>query len=163
MSLHIRSPLTRWRRTAVVGLALGVAAAIGVVASGEAQAATISSTELTSGWALHTATGLADTGGTISQVGYSTTGWNPVTLPSTVLAGLVADNVYQNIFFGTNLQSVPDLTGQNWWYRGEFAAPASAPGQAYWLRFKRISYRAQIWLHGTQVATNAGGATALQA
>ena len=161
MSLHIRSPLTRWRRTAVVGLALGVAAAIGVVASGEAQAATISSTELTSGWALHTATGLADTGGTISQVGYSTTGWNPVTLPSTVLAGLVADNVYQNIFFGTNLQSVPDLTTQNWWFRGQFTAAATAPGQVYWLRFKGLSYRAQVWLNGVELDANAVGTMAV--
>src|SRR5437763_1863451 len=161
MSLHIRSPLTRWRRTAVVGLALGVAAAIGVVASGEAQAATISSTELTSGWALHTATGLADTGGTISQVGYSTTGWNPVTLPSTVLAGLVADNVYQNIFFCTHVQSVPDLTTQNWWFRGQFTAAATAPGQVYWLRFKGLSYRAQVWLNGVELDANAVGTMAV--
>src|SRR2546423_15464372 len=113
MSLHIRSPLTRWRRTAVVGLALGVAAAIGVVASGEAQAATISSTELTSGWALHTATGLADTGGTLSQGGHSTTRWNPGTPPPTALARLGAGNVYPNNFFRTHLPSGPDLTPPN--------------------------------------------------
>jgi exo-1,4-beta-D-glucosaminidase len=116
-----------------------------------------SSTELTSGWALRSATGLADTGATISHVGYGTTGWNPIALPSTVLAGLVANNVYQNIYFGTNLQSVPDLTGQNWWYRGEFNAPAAAAGKSYWLRFKGISYRAQIWLNGTQLDANAVG------
>src|SRR2546423_14552629 len=110
MSLHIRSPLTRWRRTAVVGLALGVAAAIGVVASGEAQAATISSTELTSGWALHTATGLADTGGTISPGGYSTTRWEPGTPPPTLLGRVGGGNLYQKKFFGTKPHSGPGPT-----------------------------------------------------
>src|SRR5947209_2451468 len=125
-----------------------------------AHGATVSSTELTSGWSLRSASNLADTGATISQPGYSTTGWYPITVPSTVLAGLVANNVYQNIYFGTNLQSVPDLTTQNWSYRGQFTAPASSAGQAYWLRFKGISYRAQIWLNGTQLDANAVGTMA---
>jgi exo-1,4-beta-D-glucosaminidase len=140
--------------------ALAIVIAIGVTSAQSAQAATVGSTELTTGWALRSATGLADTGATISQVGYNTTGWNPVTLPSTVLSGLVANNVYQNIYFGTNLQSVPDLTTQNWWYRGQFTAAASAPDQAYWLRFKGISYRAQIWLNGVQLDANAVGTLA---
>jgi exo-1,4-beta-D-glucosaminidase len=125
-----------------------------------AGAATVSSTELTSGWSLRSANNVTDTGATISQPGYSTTGWYPITVPSTVLAGLVANNVYQNIYFGTNLQSVPDLTTQNWWYRGQFTAPANSTGQAYWLRFKGISYRAQIWLNGTQLDANAVGTMA---
>jgi len=119
-----------------------------------------STTVLSQGWALRSATGLTDSGATISRVGYATSGWYPVTLPSTVLAGLVANNVYQNIYFGKNLTSIPDLTTQNWWYRGEFTAPATAPGQAYWLRFKGISYRAQIWLNGTQLDANAIGTMA---
>ena len=72
------------------------------------------------------------------------------------MAGLVANGVYTNVFFGNNLQSVPDLTAQNWWYRGEFLAPANSGGQ-FWLRFKGIAYRAKIWLNGTQVDTNAVG------
>ncbi|MEV6969244.1 hypothetical protein AB0M47_29445 [Hamadaea sp. NPDC051192] len=125
-----------------------------------ADGATVGSTELKSGWALRSATGLADTGATISQVGYSTAGWNPVTLPSTVLAGLVANNVYQNIYVGQNLKNVPALTGQDWWYRGEFTAAAAAADQAYWLRFGGITYRAQIWLNGVQLDANAVGSLA---
>src|SRR5881398_1769783 len=82
--------------------------------AGRASAATVSSTQLTTGWALRSATNVTDTGATISQPGYSTSGWYPISLPSTVLAGLVANNVYQNIYFSTNLQSVPDLTCQTW-------------------------------------------------
>jgi exo-1,4-beta-D-glucosaminidase len=116
-----------------------------------------SSTELTRGWALQSATSVTDAGATISQPGYGISGWYRISLPSTVLAGLVANNVYQDVYFGTNLQSVPDLTTQNWWYRGEFTAPAAAAGKAYWLRFKGISYRAQIWLNGTQLDAKAVG------
>src|SRR4029077_10425497 len=122
-----------------------------------------STTALSQGWALRSATGLADSGTTISRVGYATSGWYPVTLPSTVLAGLVANNVYQNIYFGKNLASIPDLTTQNWWYRGEFTAPATAPGQSSRLRCKGNSYRAQIWLNGTQLDANAVGTMAAHA
>lgn len=141
-----------------IRIVLAVMLTLGFVGTTEAAtAATVGSTPLTSGWALRSATGLADTGATISQVGYGTAGWNPISLPSTVLAGLVKNNVYQNIFFGQNLKNVPDLTTQNWWFRGEFTAAASTPGQQYWLRFKGLSYRAQIWLNGTQLAADAVG------
>jgi len=147
-------------------LALSLAAALTVAATallqaspikGHAAAPTVSSTELSTGWALRSASNVTDPAATVSQVGYSTAGWYPISLPSTVLAGLVADNVYQNIYFGLNLQSVPDLTTQNWWFRGEFTAAPSNPGQLYWLRFKGISYRAQVWLNGTELDANAVG------
>ncbi len=150
-------PISGRRRLGVLLVSLALVLVIGVGRSPSASAATISSTELTSGWALKSASSVTDTGATISQVGYITSSWYPVSLPSTVLSGLVANNVYQNIYFGTNLQSVPDLTTQNWWFRGEFTAPATTADQAYWLRFKGISYRAQIWLNGTQIDANAVG------
>ena len=117
----------------------------------------VSSTELTSGFSLKSANNVTDPGTTISQPGYNVASWYPITLPSTVMAGLVANNVYQNVFFGTNLQSVPDLTTQNWWFQGQFNAVAGVPGQQYWLRFKGVSYRAQIWLNGIQLDSNAVG------
>jgi len=113
-------------------------------------------TELSSGWSLRTQTGLADSGAVISQPGYSTAGWYPITVPCTVMAGLVTNNVYSNLFFGTNLQAVPDLTKQNWWYRAQFLASTN-PGGQFWLRFKGIAYRAKIWLNGAQLDTNAVG------
>lgn len=115
-------------------------------------------TELSSGWTLRTQTGLADGGAVISQPGYNTAGWYPISVPSTVMAGLVTNGVYTNLYFGTNLQAVADLTKQNWWYRGQFLAPANTnSGGQYWLRFRGIAYRAKIWLNGTQLDTNAVG------
>ncbi|HUJ08463.1 MAG TPA: glycoside hydrolase [Verrucomicrobiae bacterium] len=113
--------------------------------------------ELSQGWALRSQNQVADSGTVVSQVGYDVSGWYPITVPSTVMAGLVANGVYTNIFFGNNLQSVPDLTTQNWWYRDEFTAPPDTPGQQYWLRFKGIAYRARIWLNGSLLDSNAVG------
>ncbi len=121
------------------------------------QQAAVTTSELSQGWTLRSANSVTDGGATISQVGYNVSGWYPVTVPSTVLAGLVANNVYQDIYFGTNLKSVPDLTTQNWWYRLEFSAPVDAVGQQYWLRFKGIAYRAEVWLNGTLLDANAVG------
>ncbi|HZN17986.1 MAG TPA: hypothetical protein VFB84_07360 [Micromonosporaceae bacterium] len=150
-------PARRRRVVQILLMVTTLVCSMGLLGVPAASAATVGSTELTTGWALRSASTVTDTGATISQVGYGTAGWSPIALPSTVLAGLVANNVYQNIYFGRNLQSVPDLTGQNWWFRGELTAAAAAPDQAYWLRFKGISYRAQIWLNGTQLDANAVG------
>jgi exo-1,4-beta-D-glucosaminidase len=150
-------PVRRRRLLTRLLFTLVLVAAVGAIHLPAASAATVGSTELTSGWALRSATNVIDPGTTISQVGYNTAGWYPISAPSTVLAGLVANNVYQNIYVGQNLMSVPDLTGQNWWYRGQFTASAATADQAYWLNFKGISYRAQIWLNGTLLDTNAVG------
>ena len=118
---------------------------------------TIKATELTDGWALRSADEVPDPGTAIATVGYPVTGWHPVKLPSTVLAGLVADGVYPDLYRGTNLADVPNLTKQQWWYRGEFAAPAAGAGQREWLRFEGISYRAQIWVNGVEIDHDAVG------
>lgn len=119
----------------------------------------VGSSELAAGWALRSAKQVADGGATLSQVGYSTAGWYPTNVPSTVLAALVANGVYNDIYVATNLKSVPDLTRQDWWYRLEFTAPdaPAGSGQQYWLRFKGITYRAEIWLNGMLLDGNAAG------
>ena len=136
---------------ALVSVALALLVVAIVVATGRSRSTRAS------GWALKSAGTVTDAGGTISKVGYRASGWYPVSLPSTVLAGLVANNVYKDIYFGTNLQSVPDLTTQDWWFRGEFSARGASTGRVYWLRFKGISYRAHIWLNGKQLDANAVG------
>ncbi len=118
---------------------------------------TIGTTELTDGWALRAADEVSDPGDSIATVGYPTTGWHPVTLPSTVLAGLVADGLYPNIYRGSNLGDVPDLTDTQWWYRGEFDVPPAGAGQRVWLRFEGISYQAQIWMNGVELDPDAEG------
>jgi exo-1,4-beta-D-glucosaminidase len=107
---------------------------------------------LTANWALASANQAKDSGERISQRDYSTKGWYPIRrVPATVLEILEEDGVYPNLYYGENLNNVPqDLYQQDWWYRTRFKAPAR--GQTYWLDFPGINYRAEIWLNGKRIA-----------
>ena len=123
-------------------------------------------------WQLQSSCVVTADGSQISTEGYSTTGWHTTTVPSTVLAALVADKTYSDPYFGTNLRSLPGgdhPAGRNfsrlpmpkdspyrcsWWYRTEFELPASFDGQYVWIDFGGINYRANIWLNGKKVASD---------
>ncbi len=108
-------------------------------------------TLLSDGWLIQSSKEAGDGGGAISRSDYSPKNWYSVSVPCTVLAGLVANGEYPDIFVGENLSKVPtDRFAAAWWYRREFDLPARA-SQA-WLYFKGINYRANIWLNGKQIA-----------
>jgi len=99
--------------------------------------------------------------------------WFPVTVPTTVLSGLVANKVYPNPYEGMNNMYIPDASdefnkqyqlekyshlpgvGNPWkkpyWFRTVFEMPAAA-NKNYHLVFKGINYRAEVWLNGTKIA-----------
>jgi exo-1,4-beta-D-glucosaminidase len=123
---------------------------------------------LTGGWRLQSSAAVHETGATISTASFQATGWYPATVPSTVLATLVANKVYPDPYFGMNLRSIPGTSypiGRNfsalpmpaespfrvsWWYRTEFRLAAGAPGHTA-LHFDGLNYRANIWLNGRQI------------
>ena len=57
-------------------------------------------------WYLQTSTDVKDSGKMISTVGYQDKSWYPVTVPCTVIACLLQNNVYQDPFFGENLKRI---------------------------------------------------------
>ncbi len=121
-------------------------------------------------WRIQSSSAVAEKGPALSTAGYRARDWYRVTAPSTVFAGLVANRVYPDPYFGTNLRSVPGVTypvGVNfsnipmppesafrvpWWYRTEFTAPSPAHGRRMQLHFDGINFRANVWLNGRQVA-----------
>jgi exo-1,4-beta-D-glucosaminidase len=125
---------------------------------------------LAKGWSLQSSAHVPQTGSAISQDSFKSTGWYETSVPFTVLAALVENNVYRNPYFGMNLRSIPGTTypiGKNfsnlpmpanspfsvpWWYRSSFKLPASFAGKQIWLHFGGINYRAAIWLNGHQIA-----------
>jgi exo-1,4-beta-D-glucosaminidase len=124
------------------------------------------------GWALQSACEAKAEGAQISKVGFSTAGWHSATVPSTVVAALVADKTYPDPYFGTNLRTMPGgdhPAGKNfsrlpmpkdspfrcaWWYRTEFRIPENFAGKHVWLDFGGINNRANIWLNGHRIADN---------
>ena len=111
-------------------------------------------TNANTGWAMAESAALVFGGELLSWPGYSTQGWYPVTLPSTVLAGLAAYGIYGDLYKGTKLQSVDwSRFSGSWWYRMEFVAPESFRGQRVFLHLDRINYRANVWLDRTLIAS----------
>jgi exo-1,4-beta-D-glucosaminidase len=107
----------------------------------------------------------------ISAIGFSTAGWHSTSVPSTVVAALVADQTYPDPDFGMNLRSIPGTTypiGKNfaelpmptdspfhcsWWYRTEFKLPENYEHRHVLLNFNGINYRANIWINGHKLAS----------
>ena len=108
------------------------------------------------GWTLQSSSKLGTSkGDAISSVGFATMGWYPISVPSTVLAGLVANQVYPDPYLGDNLSKIPSsLADGSWWYRTEFTLPADFAGQAVSLALDGINYRANVWLNGKQIASS---------
>ncbi|MEV8516907.1 CBM35 domain-containing protein [Dactylosporangium sp. NPDC051484] len=95
-----------------------------------------------------------DTGGTISQPGYAASGWLAVSARSTVLAGLLQNNVYPDPFYSTNMRSIPtaDFTVP-WWYRADFSL-GTETGLHTFVNVSGVLSKADVWVNGTQVATS---------
>ncbi|MGC2248997.1 MAG: beta galactosidase jelly roll domain-containing protein, partial [Terriglobales bacterium] len=109
-------------------------------------------------------------GAEISTPGFHADSWHKASVPTTVVAALVADGTYPDPYYGMNLKSLPGMDYSpasffsnqempkdspfrcSWWFRTEFATPAEAAKRAAWLHFDGINYRANIWLNGEQIA-----------
>lgn len=112
--------------------------------------------DLYDSWNLQSSAEVTQAGSVISTSGFIPQNWHPISVPSTVLAGLIANNVYSDPFYGTNLSAIPSGQFNNsWWYRTEFTIPAIESGKRIRLNFSGINYRANIWLNGEKLSDSA--------
>lgn len=128
--------------------------------------------ELRTGWSLQTSAKVQAKGDLISTPAFTPEGWHELTVPSTVVAGLVKDKTLPDPDFGMNLRGFAGMNyaiGKNfsdvpmapdspyavsWWYRKAFEISASYTGKTIWLKFDGINYRANVWLNGKQIANS---------
>src|SRR3954463_2161061 len=119
-------------------------------------------------WTLQSACTVKETGDKISTGDYQPADWHKVTVPSTVVAGLVADHTLPDPYIGTNILKLPGYVAKydfsnfdipadspyhcGWWYRTEFDPPTGFANATQWLNFDGINYRANIWLNGVKLA-----------
>jgi exo-1,4-beta-D-glucosaminidase len=146
-----------------------------------AWAAPADSVSLADGWTLQSSAKLGGaTGEKIAAPGFSTEGWYSISVPSTVVAGLVKHKVFPDPYFGMNIRQYPGMSyplGKNfskypmaadspfavpWWYRKTFQVPAAWKGKTIWLHFAGINYRANIYVNGRIVANQGEVAGALR-
>ena len=156
------------------------AAAVGFVIGPGAEGAPLR-VDLARGWSIASSADVKGTGESLSRPGAATRkSWHHATVPTTVVAALVADGTYPDPFVGKNLRSFPGTSypiGHNfsnlempedspfrvpWWFRTEATLPASAAGRTLWLRLDGVNYRFDAWLNGRRIATAADDAGAFR-
>ena len=109
---------------------------------------------LKDGWQMQSVTKDASAGSLVSQSNFMPKGWYPVSVPTTIIAGLLANKVYDfDPFFGTNFQKLNDpALDKPWWFRKTFSLPISQKGKDVVLKLHGINYKANLWINGKLVA-----------
>jgi exo-1,4-beta-D-glucosaminidase len=125
---------------------------------------------LAQNWRLQSSCEVKATGQAIATAGFRTDDWHKASVPTTVVAALVADGTYPDPYYGLNLKSLPGMDYPSsiffsnqpmpadspfrcsWWFRTDFPTPVEALKRATWLHFDGINYRANIWLNGEKIA-----------
>ncbi|HYK88280.1 MAG TPA: beta galactosidase jelly roll domain-containing protein [Acidobacteriota bacterium] len=125
-------------------------------------------------WKIQPSTQVQKDGKEISTTGFRTDNWYPATVPSTVLAALVEEQVLLDPYYGLNLRSLPGASNpigredfmlkpmppespfrSSWWYRTEFGIPSAFQNKTVWLNFSGVNYRSNVWLNGHLIASAA--------
>src|SRR5215468_9821872 len=141
---------------AVTSLARGEGALAPTLVDGDAGSVTA-----IAHWQIQSSAKAQQSGAEVSAGGFSTSGWYPVSGRATVMAGLLENGRYQNVFYGDNLRAVaaPDAGGNlfmiPWWYRTEFTTVKDPPGIRTLLRINGMIAAADVWLNGHLVAEQA--------
>src|SRR5690349_13786342 len=121
-------------------------------------------------WYIQPSTEVRESGETLSRADFKPKNWYRASMPSTVLAALVANKVYADPYFGMNLRAIAGTDypiGSNfsnipmppgspfrcsWWYRTQFTIPGDYQGKKIQLHFDGINFRANVRLNGQQIA-----------
>ncbi|NVO19253.1 MAG: beta-glycosidase [Bacteroidetes bacterium] len=80
----------------------------------------------------------------------------PAEVPGTVLKTLLLNRIYPNPYFSSNNDSIPDInvTGTDfytYWFISSFRTSNFKKGKNYWLNFRGINYKAEIYLNGKKI------------
>ena len=80
--------------------------------------------------------------------------WFNTSIPCTVMGALTANGLYSDAFVGNNYEKIDRKQFEEpWWYRTSFNLQPLKEGQRVELAFDGISYRADVWLNGKQIAS----------
>ena len=109
---------------------------------------------LSEGWLIRSSAEVQAAGENVSQPVFATADWIPASVPSTVLASLVARGLFDDPYVGMNLQKIPrEPFEKSWWYRTAFVLSDEEASRTSLLEFDGINYAGDIWLNGRRVAT----------
>lgn len=114
-----------------------------------------------SGWQIQSSSKAQQGGAEVSNPGYPTEEWYAVSGRATVMAGLLENGRYPNVFYGDNLRAVEESEASGsmfvipWWYRTEFTVDQAGPEVHTALRINGMIPGADVWLNGHLLADRA--------
>lgn len=112
-------------------------------------------------WEIQSSAKTQQSGAEISSADFSTKGWDPVSGRATVIAGLMENGRYKNVFHGDNLRTIGHRQFvATWWYRTQFTLAKPARGLHTLLRTNGMIASADVWVNGHEVADHAAVAGA---
>jgi exo-1,4-beta-D-glucosaminidase len=105
-------------------------------------------------WRMQSSLTDSATGAQVSQKNFPVNNWYKITVPSTIIAGLLANNEYNfDPFYGKNFEKLADnRLDHPWWFRKEFNLPTSEKNKNIILKLHGINYKANVWLNGILIA-----------
>ncbi|HKV66089.1 MAG TPA: hypothetical protein VJN66_06885, partial [Rhodanobacteraceae bacterium] len=112
-------------------------------------------------WELQSSAKAQEGGAEISTDGFKTKDWYPVSGRATVMAGLLENGKYKDVFHDDNLRAVGVPDGGHhrfvipWWYRTQFTLAKLAQGRHVLVRSNGIIGGADLWLNGHKIADHA--------
>ena len=110
--------------------------------------------DLQSGWQIRSSATVGAPGRVVSEPGYPTAGWLPISQPETLMAGLLENGRYPGVFYSSRLKQVPVRQFRvPWWYRDAFVLHPVA-GQHTFLRMRGVLSRADLWVNGRRLASS---------
>jgi exo-1,4-beta-D-glucosaminidase len=117
-------------------------------------------------WQIQSSAKAQQSGAEVSFAGFATRDWYTVSGRATVMAGLLENGTYKNVFYSDNLRAVeePDSSGNvfliPWWYRTEFTLGRGTRDTRTLLRINGMIASADVWLNGHLLAEQAAVAGA---
>jgi len=112
-------------------------------------------------WVIQSSAKVQQSGAEVSGGAFSTHDWFAVSGRATVMAGLLENGKYPDVFYSDNLRAVeiPDASGNQfvvpWWYRTQFTLQKSAHDVHTLLRTNGLIASADVWVNGHLVADRA--------
>ncbi len=112
---------------------------------------------LKDGWKMQSSLSFNATGKQISQMDFDPQRWYNVSVPTTIIAGLLENKKYDfDPFYSNNLEKIsgPEFD-KPWWFRKEFKLKASEKDKNVILKLHGINYKANLWFNGVLLADSA--------
>ena len=109
---------------------------------------------LSDGWQVQSSAKVEASGAILSTPEAETNGWYPAMVPSTLMGVLTTCGAEPEALTAADYQRIDRLRfNDSWWYRTTFSLPSQQENNHVLLTFDGISYRANVWLNGHQIAS----------